>query len=66
MHLGTIDKFNQVGAMLSEGGVIIGSSSNSNSNFIRVSLIDNSSEIQVVGSNEQFDITLFLDEWAKS
>ncbi len=53
----------KVGAMLSEGDVIIGSSSNSNSNLIRVSLIDNSSEIQVVGSNEQlFDITLLSGE----
>ncbi len=53
----------KVGAMLSKGDVIVGSSSNSNINSIFVNLVNNLGQIQVVGNNEQlFDITLLSGE----
>ncbi|TLT02733.1 Ig-like domain-containing protein, partial [Aliarcobacter cibarius] len=53
----------KVGDILKEGDVIIGSSSNSNSNSIKVALSDNSQEIQILGNSEQlFDITLLAGE----
>lgn len=53
----------KVNDILNDGDIIIGSSSNTNSNMLKVLLSDNSGDIQVVGNNEQlFDVTLLSGE----